>query len=117
MSKDPLEYLRHINDECLYILSVSKEDLSKDDLLSNETLKRAIVRSLEIIGEATKNIPEEFKTKWNSINWKNMAGMRDRLIHDYMGINYSIVWDVIINKIPELSQQVIDVIENEQKYR
>ena len=46
-----------------------------------------------------------------------MAGMRDRLIHDYMGINYSIVWDVIINKIPELSQQVIDVIENEQKYR
>ena len=61
MSKDPLEYLRHINDECLYILSVSKEDLSKDDLLNNETLKRAIVRSLEIIGEATKNIPEEFK--------------------------------------------------------
>ena len=117
MSKDPLEYLRHINDECLYILSVSKEDLSKDDLLNNETLKRAIVRSLEIIGEATKNIPEEFKKKWGSINWKNMAGMRDRLIHDYMGINYSIVWDVIINKIPELSQQVIDVIENEQKYR
>ncbi len=117
MSKDPLEYLRHINDECLFILSVSKEDLSKDDLVNNETLKRAIVRSLEIIGEATKKIPEEFKKKWDSINWKNMAGMRDRLIHDYMGINYSIVWDVIINKIPELSQQVIDVIENEQKYR
>ena len=87
MSKDPLEYLRHINDECLYILSVSKEDLSKEDLLNNETLKRAIIRSLEIIGEATKNIPAEFKLKWDSINWKSMAGMRDRLIHDYMGIN------------------------------
>jgi uncharacterized protein with HEPN domain len=117
MSKDPLEYLRHINDECLYILSVSNKDFSKDDLLNNETLKRAISRSLEIIGEATKNIPAEFKLKWDSINWKNMAGMRDRLIHDYMGINYSIVWDVIINKIPELSKQVIDVLENEQKYR
>ena len=75
MSKDPLEYLKHIHDECLYILSVS-----------NETLKRAIIRSLEIIGEATKNILEEFKIKWDSINWKNMAGMRDRLIHNYMGI-------------------------------
>ena len=117
MSKDPLEYLKHIHDECLYILSVSKDDLSKDDLLNNETLKRAIIRSLEIIGEATKNIPAEFKVKWDSINWKSMAGMRDRLIHDYMGINYSIVWDVIINKIPELSKQVIDVIENEQKSR
>ncbi len=46
-----------------------------------------------------------------------LAGIRDRLIHDNMGINYSIIWDVIINKISELSQQVIDVIENEQKYR
>jgi uncharacterized protein with HEPN domain len=52
---------------------------------------------------------------WNSINWKNMAGMRDRLIHDYMGINYSIVWDVVRNKIPELSEQIAEVIGNEQK--
>ena len=62
MSKDPLEYLKHINDECLYILPVSKEDLSKDDLLNNETLKRAIVRSLEIIGEATKIYLKNSKT-------------------------------------------------------
>jgi uncharacterized protein with HEPN domain len=63
--------------------------------LNNETLKRAVVRSLEIIGEATKSIPTDFKVKWSSVQWKNMAGMRDRLIHDYMGVNYSIVWDVI----------------------
>ena len=114
MSKDVLAYLQHISDECLYILSVSGNSLSKDDFLKNETLKRAIVRSLEIIGEATKKVPADFKIKWHTINWKNMAGMRDRLIHDYMGINYSIVWDVIINKIPEVSQQIIEVIENEQ---
>ncbi|MEK7719338.1 MAG: DUF86 domain-containing protein [Bacteroidota bacterium] len=113
MSKEPIEYLRHINDECLFILSVTGKGISKDVLIQDEVLKRAIVRSLEIIGEATKKIPADFKLKWGTINWKNMAGMRDRLIHDYMGINYSIVWDVIKNKIPELSKQIVGVIENE----
>ena len=113
MSKEPLEYLKHIRDECLFILSVTGNDFTKDDLIEDETIKRAIVRSLEIIGEATKKIPADFKFKWSLINWKNMAGMRDRLIHDYMGINYSIVWDVIRNKIPELYNQIQGVIEKE----
>ena len=90
MSKEPIDYLKHIADECAYIISVSS-DLTKDELLDDETLKRAIVRSIEIIGEAIKKIPAGFKVKWSSIQWKNMAGMRDRLIHDYIGINYSIV--------------------------
>jgi len=107
MSKEPIEYLKHIRDECLYILSVTETDFTKDNLIQDETIKRAIVRSLEIIGEATKKIPADFKIKWDSINWKNMAGMRDRLIHDYIGINYSIVWDVIKNKIPELYPNVV----------
>ena len=98
MSKEPKEYLRHIQDECRYIISVSKE-LQYEDFLEDETLKRAIVRSLEIIGEATKKIPADVKVKWNSIPWKNMAGMRDRLIHDYVGVNYTLVWDVMKNKM------------------
>ena len=77
-----------------------------EDFLDDETLKRAVVRSLEIIGEATKKIPTDFKDKWSTIQWKNMAGMRDRLIHDYMGVNYSIVWDVMKNKVPEMRQQI-----------
>lgn len=101
MSKDPKEYIRHIHDECSYFISVT-ENLLLEDFLEDETLKRAVVRSLEIIGEATKKIPADFKVKWNSIQWKNMAGMRDRLIHDYIGVNYSIVWDVMRNKIPEM---------------
>jgi uncharacterized protein with HEPN domain len=99
MSKEPIEFLKHIADECAYLCSIS-DNLSKDDFLDDETLKRAVVRSLEIIGEATKKIPVDFKVKWSSIQWKNMAGMRDRLIHDYMGVNYTIVWDVFKNKIP-----------------
>ena len=110
MPKEPIEYLKHIRDECSYILSVSGKGLSKNDFLSDETIKRAVVRSLEIIGEATKKIPADFKVKYDSIQWKNMAGMRDRLIHDYIGVDYSIVWDVIKNKIPGLYNQIIRVI-------
>ena len=70
-----------------------------------------MIRSLEIIGEATKKIPPDFKIKWQLIPWKNMAGMRDRLIHNYMGVNYAIVWDVIINKIPDLHKQISVVLK------
>ena len=115
MSKEPIEYLKHIDDECLYLMSVSKE-LSKDEFLDNETLKRAVVRSLEIIGEATKKVPADFKFKWNLIQWKNMAGMRDRLIHDYIGVNYTIVWDVFKNKIPESHKQIQGCIYNCRNY-
>jgi uncharacterized protein with HEPN domain len=109
MSKEPIEFLKHISDECEYLLSVGK-NLSRDEFLTDETLKRAVVRSLEIIGEATKKIPADFKVKWNSVQWKNMAGMRDRLIHDYMGVNYLIVWDVFRNKIPDLYEQIQQVL-------
>lgn len=103
----------NIIDECRYIKSVISDDVDKDEFLNNETLKRAIVRSLEVIGEVTKQIPADVKVKWESINWKNMAGMRDRLIHDYMGVNYSIVWDVAKNIIPSLIIQIQDVIAKE----
>lgn len=112
MSKEPIEFLKHIADECTFLLSVSK-GLSKEAFLDNEILKRAVVRSLEIIGEATKKIPADYKVKWSSIQWKNMAGMRDRLIHDYIGVNYSIVWDVLTNKIPELYDQIQKVLTKE----
>ncbi|NMB93536.1 MAG: DUF86 domain-containing protein [Flexilinea flocculi] len=111
MSKGSIEYLKHIQDEISFILSVTDKVISKDEFLNDETLKRATVRSLEIIGEASKKIPADFKLKWNEVKWKEMAGMRDRLIHDYMGVNYSIVWDVIKNKIPDLQKQITEVLK------
>ena len=60
-----------------------------------------------------KKIPSDFKIKWSSVQWKNMAGMRDRLIHEYIGINYSIVWDVVKNKIPELNTQIQAILNEE----
>ncbi len=64
MSKEPVEYLKHIRDESLYILSVTGKDITKEEFLNDETIKRAVVRSLEIIGEASKKIPDDFKLKW-----------------------------------------------------
>jgi uncharacterized protein with HEPN domain len=85
--------------------------LQMDEFLKDETLKRAAVRSLEIIGEASKKIPVDQKLRWPGIPWKNMAGMRDRLIHDYMGVNYLIVWDVMENFIPELKILISQILE------
>ncbi|WP_374756603.1 HepT-like ribonuclease domain-containing protein [Dyadobacter bucti] len=59
--------------------------------MRDETLKSVVVRSFEIVREATKKIPADIKLHWNQIAWKNMAGMRDRLIHDYIGVKYTIV--------------------------
>ena len=85
--------------------------------VSDATLKRAVTRSLEIIGEATKKIPADVKYEWNDISWKQMAGMRDKLIHDYMGVNYLIVWDVAKNIIPVLIPQIEAIIDNEKENR
>ncbi len=113
MSKSPLEYLRHIMDETRFIIEES-QNLKEDDFYNNQVLTRAFMRNLEIIGEATKNIPNEFTNKYPDIEWKYMARMRDRLIHHYFGIDYFIIWDIIKNEIPELHNRIIIIItENE----
>jgi uncharacterized protein with HEPN domain len=110
MYKNHVDLLRHILVECDYILGVVTPQTTREQLIADETLKRAVVRSLEIIGEAAKKIPADVKLKWSEISWKNMAGMRDRLVHDYMGINYRIVWDVARNIIPGIRSQIAGVI-------
>lgn len=112
MSHYPLEYLHHILEEIMFIESETR-DLSKTDFLSNETLKRSFVRSLEIIGEAVKKIPQEFRDSHPDIDWKRIAGMRDRLIHDYLGVDYTIVWDAVTNKLPELKDKVQNILNQE----
>jgi uncharacterized protein with HEPN domain len=76
--------------------------LTRDDFLANETLRRAFVRSLEIIGEATKKISNDFRAQHPLVEWRAMAGMCDQLIHDYLGVEYELVRDVVRNRIPEL---------------
>ncbi|MCB9082308.1 MAG: DUF86 domain-containing protein [Lewinellaceae bacterium] len=111
MSRSAREYLNHMLDECDFICDSVQSDTTKESFLSNEILKRAVVRSLEIIGEATKKLPSSIKETSPQIPWRNIAGMRDKLIHDYMGVNYGIVWDVVINLIPPLRNQLIIILK------
>ena len=80
--------------------------LSWQELKKEELLMDAIVRNLQIIGEASKNIPPEIRKKHNKIEWKKMSGLRDILVHAYFGVSQEIVWDIIKNKLPELKKQV-----------
>lgn len=111
--KNYLEYLKHIRDECEYLIEKS-EVLTREKFIDDETLNRAFVRSLEIIGEAAKKTSDEFKQKYPDVNWKEMAGMRDVLIHGYFGINYNIVWDVVVNHIPSLLNKIEEIIKSEE---
>jgi uncharacterized protein with HEPN domain len=103
--KDDRVFLQHILDEIEYLDSL-RPSLSYDDLLHNKTTEHAVTRSLEIIGEAAKNIPDTIRNKRPDIPWKFMAGLRDKVIHGYFAINYEIVWDVVQHKLPELEPEI-----------
>ncbi|HMO58078.1 MAG TPA: DUF86 domain-containing protein [Roseiflexaceae bacterium] len=112
MSRSVREYFQHILDETAY-LRQSSHDLEKATFLQDETLKRAYVRSIEVIGEAIKQIPDSLRQKYPATEWRAIAGMRDRLIREYFGVDYEIVWDVITNKIPTLDSQIQQIIAQE----
>lgn len=112
MSTSETEYLHHILDEARYLADASR-DTSRDQFLEDETLKRAFVRSIEVIGEATKNLSDDLRDRHPAVEWRAMAGMRDRLIHGYFGVDYEIVWDVATEKAPELAEHIRAILDSE----
>ena len=107
--KDNKVFIQHIRDEINYLIKESK-NLTYESFIKNETLKRAFTRSLEIIGEATKNISTDFRERYPEIEWKELTGLRDKLIHHYFGVNWNRVWDVIENLIPKLKEQIEKIL-------
>jgi uncharacterized protein with HEPN domain len=109
MSFEPRDYLRHVQVEIDYLIAESA-GVTLDRFLDDLTLQRAFVRSLEIIGEAAKRVPESFRSEHPHVAWRAMAGMRDRLIHGYFGVDYALVWDVVTTRIPELRDQISSIL-------
>ncbi len=95
---DIQEAIRRIRD---YVADTPYEQFRKDIRTQD-----AVMRNLEIVGEATKNISTSFRKRYPNIPWKQMAALRDRLIHHYFGVNLDIVWDVITEELPKVADQI-----------
>lgn len=92
--------------EAVQRISTYIGELSYDEFIKDKKTQDAVVRSLEIIGEAAKNLSVELKKKRRDIPWSGLAGLRDRLIHQYFGVNFDIVWRIIKHELPELARQI-----------
>ena len=110
MTKDPRVYLAHVL-ECatrirLYISS-GEQAFQRDTMIQD-----AVIRNLEIIGEAVKNISKDLRAKHSDIPWQQIAGMRDEMIHEYFGVDLSIVWNVVVKDLPTLKRKIDELLES-----
>jgi len=112
LKKKDIIYVKHIRDAINSILEYTK-DLNKNDFNSKEIIQDAVIRQIEIIGEAVKNVSIDFRELYSNIPWKKITGMRDKLIHGYFNVDVERVWNVIINDIPVLKNQIEDIIDKE----
>lgn len=105
MKKDDNVFLRHILDAITRIKGYVA-GLKREDFMVNYLVQDGVIRQIEIIGEATKKLSGETKKKHLDIPWKDMAGMRDKLIHGYFGVDIGAVWDTVKNDIPDLEKRI-----------
>lgn len=109
MKRKGTERIIHIK-ECIQYILDSTRDVSKESFEGNIVLQAAITRWIEIIGEATKYVPDEIITTHPEIPWKEMAGMRDIVVHDYDDVNIDEIWNVVKHDIPGLKEQLDTVL-------
>ena len=107
MKKDKA-YLKDMQD-AISDIEVFIANIDEPEFYRNKEKKYAVVRALEIIGEAAKNLSKELRAKHKEIPWKEIAGMRDKLIHGYFGIKWELVWETVKNKIPELKNRLLKI--------
>lgn len=114
MKKDPLVFIGHI------LIEIEKIDksikvMSKEKFDSDINIQDATVRRIEIIGEAAKNLSKDFKDKYSFIPWKDIIGMRDKIIHHYFGINLDTIWKVVQDDIPKLKENILKIKKELEK--
>ena len=109
-SPPPLERLMHIRDEVLF-LQKCRDNHALGVIIHDEVLSRAVVRSLEIIGEATKNVPMAWRDAYPQVKWKGIAGIRDRMIHHYFDIDFEIIGEVFAQDLDVLGDTVRQMLQ------
>ena len=107
--RDDRVYLLHIRDAVRRILDYT--EAGRDAFLSDPMTQDAAVRNLEVIGEAAKNLSPGFRDAHPEIPWKPMAGMRDRLIHEYFGVDLELVWQVVERELPAIASRIDSILE------
>jgi uncharacterized protein with HEPN domain len=109
MKKDDSVYLRHILDAIALIEEYTK-GMSENEFLANSMAHDAVVRQIEIIGEAARNISNDFREKHSKIPWGKMTGVRNKIIHEYFNVNYSIVWDTVQDDLHVLKDSIKKIL-------
>ena len=109
MSRDFRVYLDDIV-SAIDKIAVFTEGLSEEQFTGDPKTFDAVIRNLEIVGEAAKNIPDEVRSKFTAVEWRKAAGLRDLLIHQYFAVDTQIIWDIVKNKLPLLRRQVTEIL-------
>ncbi len=112
MKRDVRLYLQDIL-ESISAIEEYTLPLTEEKFYGNRQTQDAVIRRLELIGEAAKNIGEETRCKYPDIPWKKIAGMRDVLVHEYFGVNLKRIWEVIKTDLPKLKQKMLIIMEEE----
>ena len=109
--REIIDYLNDIDDSISDILNFTA-DISYEEFEADKKTQHAVIHCLEVIGEAVKKIPDDIRNRYNKIPWKEIAGMRDKLIHEYFGVDLKTVWATIVEDIPPLEDLICQIIED-----